>query len=30
VLQEIVNEYLGIDEVKIIPTGYRDLDDLIG
>lgn len=30
VLQEVVNEYIWVDQVKIIPTGYRDLDSLIG
>lgn len=30
VLQEIVNEYVWVNEVKIIPTGYRDLDSLVG
>lgn len=30
VLQEIVNEYVWVNEVKIIPTGYRDLDNLVG
>ena len=29
-LQEIVNEYVWVQEVKIIPTWYRDLDNLIG
>lgn len=30
VLQEVVNEYVWVDEVKIIPTWYKDLDDLVG
>jgi replicative DNA helicase len=30
VLQEVVSEYVWLDEVKIIPTWYRDLDNLIG
>lgn len=29
-LQDIVCEYVGLEEVKIIPTWYRDLDNLIG
>lgn len=28
-LQEIVNEYVWVEEVKIIPTWYKDLDNLI-
>ena len=28
-LQEIVNEYVWVEEVKIIPTGYKELDNLI-
>jgi Replicative DNA helicase len=30
VLQEIANEYVWVSEVKIIPTWYRDLDNLVG
>lgn len=30
VLQEIANEYVWVNEVKIIPTWYRDLDNLVG